>query len=297
MHTTLPILEELPSGYFVEESPRGVLALHVDVAAALHGVGYGPEHDGELQRSELSGRRPLHELQAAGEPFVVRRFSHGGLLRWLTGSRFLDARRPFQELILSASLRKAGILTPQVVAARALRSLGGGWFLDLITRRVEGATDLGYLLGQVRRGELARSELWGLLDATGRLVRRLHRHGCLHADLTPTNLLLEPSDDAEPRLWVIDLDRSVLSEDLSRADRMNNLRRLYRYVLRREERHGRGLCASDYMRFLRGYEKDRAARKEIWRTIAHAHRRRGLVHGLGWLFEAWFGRSEDPRDG
>ena len=139
-------------------------------------------------------------------------------------------------------------------------------------------------------------ELRRLIRATGRLVRRLHRHGCLHADLTPTNLLYEPSDDEEPRLWVIDLDRSVLSEDLSRADRLTNLRRLFRYVQRREARLGRCLQRSDYMRFLAGYEKDRVVRKETWRAIASAHRKRGLLHGLGWVFEAWFGRGQDPRD-
>ena len=54
MHPTQPILDDLPSGYFVDESPRGVLALHVDVAQALHGVGYGPEHDGQLRLADIS---------------------------------------------------------------------------------------------------------------------------------------------------------------------------------------------------------------------------------------------------
>ena len=150
MTATLPILEELPSGYFVDESPGGILALHAEVARDLHESGYGPENDGNLCRSELSGRRSLFELMAGGERFLVRRFSHGGLMRWITGERFLDPERPFRELILSSSLRKAGILTPQVIAARARPALGGGWYLDLVSRRIEDALDLGYVLGLAR---------------------------------------------------------------------------------------------------------------------------------------------------
>lgn len=298
MRASLPILDQLPSGFFIDEGPRGILALHVDVARAIHETGYGPETDGDLKSSELSGRKPLHALHVEGERFVVRRFSHGGLARWLTGARYSDPERPFRELVLSSSLRRAGIQTPQVVGARARKAPGGGWYLDLITRRVENAVDLGFLLGAARTGEFDEMELRRLLVATGGLVSRLHRHGCLHADLTPTNILFERREDEQqaPSLWVIDLDGSAMYEKLSRADRLGNLRRLYRYVARRDERLGKSLSRADFMRFLVGYEKDRAVRRETWRAISSAHRRRSFVHSVGWLFETWFGRNDDPRD-
>jgi len=299
MRPTLPVLDQLPSGYFVDESPRGVLVLHADFARALHEAGYGPEHDGSLRRSDLSGRRPLYELEAGGERLVVRRFSHGGLMRWITGQRFLDPERPFRELVLSTTLRQAGIATPQVVAARARPAWGGGWYLDLVSRRVEGAIDLGYLLGLARAGRLDFRVLRSLLAATGQVVRQLHRHGCLHADLTPTNLLATEDvlEGADPKLWVIDLDRSVIRGKLTAAERLQNLRRLFRYVARREARHGRALQRTDYMRFLLAYEPDRARRKVVLREVLAAHRRSSPLHSLGWLAEAWFGRRADPREG
>ena len=299
MRPTLPVLDQLPSGYFVDESPRGVLVLHADFARALHEAGYGPEHDGSLRRSDLSGRRPLYELEAGGERLVVRRFSHGGLMRWITGQRFLDPERPFRELVLSTTLRQAGIATPQVVAARARPAWGGGWYLDLVSRRVEGAIDLGYLLGLARAGRLDFRVLRSLLAATGQVVRQLHRHGCLHADLTPTNLLATEDvlEGADPKLWVIDLDRSVIRGKLTAAERLQNLRRLFRYVARREVRHGRALQRTDYMRFLLAYEPDRARRKVVLREVLAAHRRSSPLHSLGWLAEAWFGRRADPREG
>lgn len=294
---TLPILEELPSGYFVDESPRGILALHVDVTRPFHEAGFGPEQDGDLPQSDLTGRRPLYELSAGEERFVVRRFSHGGLMRWITGVRYRDAERPFRELILSDSLRRAGIPTPQVVAARARMALGGGWFLDLVTRRIEETTDLGILLAEACAGRLPAGVRRRLLRTVGSLIRRLHRHGCLHADLTPSNILVERAslEEEEPKLWVIDLDRSEHLDDLSMGERYANLRRLYRYVARRERRFGRAFSTADLMRFLSAYEPDRARRGSTWRAIASAHRRNWLFHSLGWVFEGWFGKGLRPR--
>jgi len=298
MSGSLPILSDLPSGYFVDESPGGILALHVDHARGVHAAGYGPAQDGSLTRSELSGRRPLYELQSDGERLVVRRFSHGGLMRWVTGERYLDPERPFRELVLSDSLRRAGIDTPQVVAARARPAFVGGWYLDLVTRRIEGTTDLGFVMARARAGELDVASKRTLLRATGALVRKLHRHGCLHSDLTPTNLLVETNslEAGEPRLWVIDLDGSIVRAKPTEGELLKNLRRLYRYVWRREARLGRGLTRTDYLRFLAAYEPDREARRRVARGVLAGHRRSSVLHGLGWFFEALFGRRVDPRE-
>jgi len=85
---TLPVLDELPAGYFVEESPGGVAVLHADVLEPLHDAGFGPDSDGSLAPSALSGRKPLFQIEAGGETYLLRRFSHGGLMRWTTGARW-----------------------------------------------------------------------------------------------------------------------------------------------------------------------------------------------------------------
>lgn len=297
MHS-LRVLEELPSGYFVEESPGGILALHASVARALHEAGYGPEQDGEAVQSELSGRRPLHEFRVGDEAFVVRRFSHGGLLRWLTGVRFLDPERPFRELILSDALRRAGIPTPRVVAARARAARPYGWRLEVTSRRLEGTVDLGHVLGAARRGEVPRDALRALARATGKLVAQLHKHGCLHADLTPNNMLVERASLAggAPAPWILDLDGSTLHDALTDAQRRKNLRRLFRFVARREERYGAALTRTDYARFFRGYDPSGRRWKDDWRAVASQHARRSLAHRLGWLFERTFAPRTDPRD-
>lgn len=292
------ILDALPPEYLVEEGPRGLLAAHRDARGALRQAGYGLQADGDLRPSQLPGRKPLCELPTRDETFLVRRFSHGGLLRFFTRARFLDPRRPFDELRVSHALARAGVRTPEVIAARALSVPGGGFHLDLVTRRVEDSIDLGFFLGMARRGEIERGSLRRLAAAAGMLVRQLHETGCLHADLTPNNILVnrEAARGAEPRLWIVDLDRARLRDRLSDGERRANLRRLFRFVARREERDGRALSRSDHARFMLGYDPGGLAWKADWRAIESEHARRRAWHAVGWSLEHLFARSRDPRE-
>ncbi|MDA1265491.1 MAG: hypothetical protein O2816_10475 [Planctomycetota bacterium] len=271
-----------------------MLAVHADVARQLHELGYGPESDGDVRRSDVVGRAPLFECELGGARYLVRRFRHGGLLRRLTGRRFLDAERPFRELCLSDSLLRLGIPTPRVVAARA-RSAGFGWQLEVITPRLEGTIDLGTWLGRLRRDEAPATSRSTVLEAFGDLVRRMHLHGLLHADLQPNNVLVDESGLAAsgvPRLHVLDLDRSAFAE-ISSRERRAQLVRLYRHVARTEAKHGACLTRADFARFLRGYDPERSRWKADWRGVREHHGRRRLWHGLGRVIERLLA---DPRD-
>ncbi|HIF21982.1 MAG TPA: hypothetical protein EYQ27_08760 [Gemmatimonadetes bacterium] len=294
---TLPVLDELPAGYFVEESPGGVAVLHADVLEPLHDAGFGPDSDGSLAPSALSGRKPLFQIEAGGETYLLRRFSHGGLLRWLTGARFLDAERPFRELILSDALRRVGINTPQVVAARARTNMGIGWRLEIMTRWIKDTIDLGYVLGMAHRGELAPTIASCIAFEFGDLVRRMHLHGCVHADLKPQNILVSRSalEGGEVRLWVIDLDRSFFTQALGNAERRSNLRQLYRHISRRGKEHRAHLPRTDFARFLRGYDPERTRWKEDWREISAMRPFGSSLHRFGWLLERLFSSNVDPR--
>ncbi|HJO26765.1 MAG TPA: lipopolysaccharide kinase InaA family protein [Planctomycetota bacterium] len=296
---TFPVLERLPGGYFLEESPRGVMAVHGSVATALHGVGFGPESDGHLRLSQLSGRRPLFELDTPGETFLLRRFSHGGLLRWATGSRFLDAQRPFRELILSDELQRIGVATPTIVAARARRRAGAGWTLDLLVRRVDDALDLRQVLDLVRSGALPRRTLAGLARAAGDVLRRLHGAGFLHRDLQPANLLVqrEGLGSEQPTLWVLDLDRSDFRRGLNDSERRRNLRRLLRRILRDDQERGTSLSRTDYVRFMSFYDPEGQRWKGDWRAIVADQQRGSRVHGTGWALERTFARRDGETPG
>jgi tRNA A-37 threonylcarbamoyl transferase component Bud32 len=294
---TLPILGDLPPGYFVEEAPGGVLAISIDYAQRMHGLGFGPEEDGKLESSDLHGRKPLFQFDLGDERLVMRRFNHGGLLRWVTGARFLDPERPFRELILGDALRRSHISTPQVVSARARPAFGGGWYLDLVTRRIEDSSDFGAIIDSLSKGQLSEVVRARATTALGDLLRRLHSFGLLHADLQPRNLMvrnaaLKDNSEKNFRIWVIDLDQSAFVESLSHAERRRNLRRLFRAIDRRDQKGGRFLRNTDYVRFFRAYDPDGSRWKEDWRRIVREHGRRGPFHWFGHLFEKTFSDTE-----
>jgi tRNA A-37 threonylcarbamoyl transferase component Bud32 len=288
----------LPPEYEIQHGPRAWMATLRAAAPAIARTGYGLQTDGSIATSDLSGRRPLLELPTTEGVLLVRRFSHGGLLRWLTGSRFSDPLRPFRELRTSRALAALDVRTPEVVAARARRAAGLGWRLDLVTRRVEGTIDLGRFVAMVRRGERERSELRRVLSAAGAFVRRLHDVGLVHADLTPNNMLVETASLARgtPRLWIVDLEGARFESPLEEGARRANLRRLFRFVARREERHGRVLGRADFLRFMRGYDPEGARWKRDWAEIEDAHRKNRTWHRWGWWLESRFRAERDARE-
>jgi len=287
------IAERLPEGYDVESGAEGILALSREMGPALRGAGYGLSSDGAATASVLAGRKPLFELTTSAGVFLVRRFSHGGLLRFLTRERFRDPSRPFRELAVSSSLARAGVGTPLVAAARARPAPGFGWKLEIVTRRIEGAVDLDAVLADARAGRVDRRSIARLARAAGGLVRAMHDAGCSHADLTTKNMLVEAASmgDRFPRTWILDLDRARIVQSLAESERRAGLARLYRYVRRRERAQGAGLARTDWPRFLAAYEPDRRTRRLLARAILRAHGRSLVWHAVGWRLERIFRRA------
>jgi len=281
------ISRSLPVGYEFEHDDRAWLAIRSDAAASLADAHYGLHSSGAPSTSVLAGRQPLLEMATESGVLLVRRFSHGGLLRAFTGSRFANPARPFRELCSSAELASLGVSTPEVVAARARRSRGFGWILEIVTRRVDGAIDLGKLVELARCGEIDAAEMRAIVAALGRFVARLHAIGFVHADLTLKNILVERASAGRgpPNLWLIDLEGARFAAPLSDEERRDNLRRLLRFVLRGEAREGRVLRRTDFARFMRSYDASRAKWKDDWTAIRRSHERRRVWHAIGWMLE------------
>ncbi len=294
-------LPALPDGFKVVEGERGVIACRAAQLEALLAAGFSPDGRhrargaSEMEDAAEAGREPLGKLEVGGVPCLARRFSHGGLARAITGRRFRDPSRPFNELILSEALREAGVPTPRVLAARAVPVFPFGYELTLVTERLGGTLDLGHLLGAVRRGERGAGDLRRALDSAGALVQLVHDAGCLHADLQPANILLHEGCWAEA--WILDLDRSRIqgAGGLPEAARIRNLARLWRHVARRERDHGPVVGAGGALRFLRAYGVGSSDLRRWLDEIREGAREGGLLHGAGWWLERTFGRSVDAR--
>ncbi len=299
-------LPDLPAGYGFVRGERGTIACRPSDVDALEAGGFRPDgtrtgrHAESWTQAEEAGREPLGLLDIGGVPCLARRFTHGGLARALTGARFRDPARPFVELLLSERLRALGIPTPRVVAARAVRVSPIGYELTLVTERKDGVRDLGWMLGDVRRGGTQKRDLQKALSAAAQLIGGLHRVGFLHADLQPANLLIEREDPSAPAT-AIDLDRSRFVHESTTSQRLpshlalKNLGRLWRHVERREREHGAVLSRTDRVRFLQAYGTPRESLKDLAQSIEVAAESKGLGHRLGWWLERAVGRGPDKR--
>lgn len=292
-------LPTLPDGFVLVRGQRGVIGCRAGDESALAAAGFSPDgtrRAESLAEAEESGREPLGLLEVSGVACLARRFTHGGLARALTSARFRDPARPFEELLLSERLRALGIRTPRVVAARAVPVAPMGYELTLVTERVPGVRDLGWLLGDVRRGGTAPRTLQRALGSAARLIADLHRVGFLHADLQPANLLVERDDPGAPAT-AIDLDRSrfAAAGPLTAALVHKNLGRLWRHVARREAEHGAVLSRADRVRFLKAYGVPRENLGAFAGAVEEAAESKGLGHRLGWWLERRMGRGPDRR--
>ncbi|MBI1381611.1 MAG: hypothetical protein GC161_11065 [Planctomycetaceae bacterium] len=288
---------------------RARLAALVAFAPALAAVGFDLVGSERLANSDLVGRKPLGALDATldGRPrrLLVRSLEHGGLLRWATGRRFLDRGRPFRELELATALLATGFPTATVVAARARPAPLVGWWLDLVSERLEGTLDLGTWLEALRAGDVGEPERRAVFRGLGTLLARAHALGLAHADLQPRNVLLRRGP--EPELFLIDLDRSRLDAVLSPERRARNLARLLRSTQRRERRGRHFLRRSDGARVLRAYCAELAARpgraqdirrfRSEGRAALRALTRGVWMHRFGWWLERTAGAKVEARDG
>jgi len=180
------------------------------------------------QPRAMRGRAPVYvaTLPTCGIPVVVRHGWHGGVLAPLTADRFRRPTRAPLEMERSTALRAAGIPTTEVLGFARYPAAFGLCQVDVVTRFVADAADLGMVLA----GLAPFVDCETALSATQRLLMQLADHGVIHPDLNVKNVLLRPTSEGIEAL-IIDVD--VVRWDAKRApvDTMRaNLARLTRSV-------------------------------------------------------------------
>jgi 3-deoxy-D-manno-octulosonic acid kinase len=158
--------------------------------------------DGD-EESRFHGRAKLSVLRMeSGAGALVRRYRHGGALRYLTGDVFVTwPPRPFKELAVTEEARRRGVPTVEILAAgidRVWGPLYRGW---LMTRELEGARDLWAVL---QEGSGAKA---ALLRQVARAIQSMHRQGIYHGDLNLKNILIR-REDGELKAYIIDFDKA-----------------------------------------------------------------------------------------
>jgi Ser/Thr protein kinase RdoA (MazF antagonist) len=131
---------------------------------------------------------------------------------------------------------------------------------------------IAFLTGRPGRPRILRAAA-----AAGEAVRRFHGAGGCHADLHVGNLLLREGRTGTSAL-LIDLDRARVLAEVGARERMAELMRLYRSLVKRgmQELVSSRACA----RFLAAYTAgDRALRRELLRHLPR-ERLRLALHAL-----------------
>ncbi len=164
------------------------------------------------QPRAMRGRAPVYvaTLPACGIPVVVRHGWHGGALAPLTADRFRRPTRAPVEMERSAALRAAGIPTTEVLGFARYPAGFGLCHVDVVTRYVADAADLGMVLA----GLAPFVDCETALSSTQRLLVQLASHGVIHPDLNVKNILLRPTTTGVEAL-IIDVD--VVRWDATRA--------------------------------------------------------------------------------
>jgi len=164
------------------------------------------------QPRAMRGRAPVYvaTLPACGIPVVVRHGWHGGVLAPLTADRFRRPTRAPVEMARSAALRAAGIPTTEVLGFARYPASFGLCQVDVVTRYVPDAADLGMVLA----GLSPFVDCETALACTHRLLIHLAGRGVIHPDLNVKNILLRPTTDGIEAL-IIDVD--VVRWDASRS--------------------------------------------------------------------------------
>jgi tRNA A-37 threonylcarbamoyl transferase component Bud32 len=225
---------------------------------------------------------------------IVRHYTHGGLLRRVLGDRFLLSSRPFREMRITEEIRDRGLPTVEVLAA--LRHPVWGLFCrgELITREIPETSDLASFL--LTLGTTASAEEIALRRKTlieaGRTVKRMHDLGIYHQDLNLKNLLVQPGDQGDPRVYIIDFDRSKRLKSLSNTRRMRNLLRLNRSAEKWKTK-GAPITYTDKARFFQAYAGDDAGIIRAMKRRLRRHGIRAFWSHIGWSADRLLNPSHD----
>lgn len=187
------------------------------------------------QPRALRGRAPVFvaTVPDSNETVVVRHAWHGGVFAPLTTDRFRWPTRAPHEYAMSAALIAADIPTTHVLGFVRYRTWFGFCRVDVVSRFVPNAYDLGMVVA----GLVPEIQCHEALAATQRLLVRLAHAGVVHPDLNVKNILLVRHPDESLTAMIIDVDVVRWRRDRNSLDTMQrNVDRLTR-SLRKWHRH------------------------------------------------------------
>lgn len=253
----------------------------VPVVGTLRQLLYGLVRN-EVNSPEIkpfsSGRGVVYlaRIGSRGE-FIIRPYRHGGILGRVFKTRFFSYRRFLEELGLTLRARQAGVTLLEAVGV-AYRKAGGGVHGFWITDRIPGAESLFTWMR-------AHNPSKRLIEEIARTIARMHQVGIGHVDLTIQNILVTHSSDLSPVVSVIDFDKAYYQENLDLHERMDQLRRLDRSLLKWMPDRSPWCLPWVRLRFACAYCRLAPKMRSFVKGYARNFRRYERWYRLGWALQ------------
>ncbi len=234
----------------------------------------------------LKGRTPHPSVPLeGGKRMVLRQYSHGGLLRAITGNLYFFGARSFRELALTEEIRSCGVPTVSSVGAIHHCVFFRFYQAYFLSVEVQRARDLIQYFNEIDPHPSAEtiSSKRRTIRSVGLLIQQFHQAGFFHGDLQLKNILV-----AGDQPLLIDFDRSYRRPTLSPKERMKNLLRLNRSA-EKWKRLGLPITRTDRWRFFLAYAAGDGKIKEMMEKTLRTYSLRSLFHRFGWRVEKILG--------
>lgn len=210
-----------------------------------------------------------------GPELAVRLYAHGGLLGPLLGTLYLGPQRMLSEFRVHLHAARSGVPTSPPVALRIQRVFGPLVRAHYLSVALPGTRNLLDFIKSQPQAIQSLTRRRQIASAVAGAVADLHDAGILHADLSLGNVLVREQEGGA-EAFIIDFDKSQLVDSLSLTERMRNLLRLDRSVLKWPASR-RAVGPLDRLRVLRFYLDRYPEWRRRWGEIA---RNNVTSHGL-----------------
>lgn len=183
-----------------------------------------------------------------GVDMALRHYYRGGLVgKMLKDFYFLpvfnlEKTRSFAEFHLLEKLYREGVNVPRPILAH-VKKIPFGYQADLLSERIENASDLTDLLQKVPLGSIQWQQI-------GQLIAQMHALQVCHRDLNAHNILLQRKNGKE-KFYLIDFDKC--DERSGKSWKKENLARLKRSFLKEKDRLKIFFEEDHWQELLKGY--------------------------------------------
>lgn len=177
--------------------------------------------------SSRGGRGQTLLFKKDGRDLVLRHYKRGGLFGKLVSDSFFcfepHSHRAYDEFTLLNRMLELKLPVPKPVIAREI-SNGIGIVQDIVIERLNGYTDLSYVIAQ---RHLSSEEFISI----GKTLKLFFDNNILHTDLNIRNILI----DADRKVCVIDFDKCFLVPltDSNKEEMISRLLRSFRKEVER----------------------------------------------------------------